>query len=146
MEPYAGLNGFVALAVDVLIAKLGVKGELNIITAGLPLTATVGLTATTRQSNPQVEAVYGPVISGRGPNGLILDVTLDGRSAMDLNLSTLSGAIKLFVEADLLITKIKEEITLIKWDGLSWSERIFETEFEPVSLLDVALINDLRNP
>ena len=146
VEPYAGLNGFVALAVDVLIAKLGVKGELNIITAGLPLTATVGLTATTRQSNPQVEAVYGPVISGRGPNGLILDVTLDGRSAMDLNLSTLSGAIKLFVEADLLITKIKEEITLIKWDGLSWSERIFETEFEPVSLLDVALINDLRNP
>ncbi|HYH99677.1 hypothetical protein [Hyalangium sp.] len=95
LEPYARLDAFAEAAVDVVIAAVGVRGDLSLIRAELPYTA----------------SLYVYLDTASSPSRLMTEL----ESVLQLKLSTLDGRIVVFARA-FGHTAEKE---LASFDGLS---------------------------
>jgi len=108
--PRMGLDGFAAAAVELLVVRAGIKGELTLLSIELPLTMNVTIKATTAST-----------------------FILEGTTSMDLVLRALSGRIAVFIESIFGDT----EHDLVNWTGLEMKERVFEQRLDPVSLTEL---------
>lgn len=103
--PTVEVHGFVSAAVDAYVARAGVKGELEIVHADMPVSIAVET------------------------DGAQLSVA----NSAELNLSTLSGRIAAFAEINYYFGSKSAEFTLVSWTGPSWNETLYEAEPYSVS-------------
>jgi len=97
VRPFAALDGFATLGLDLLLVEFGVGGELNVVTVALPFSAAVSITT------PGVlEAVTADV----GVN-----------VSAQLELAALSG--RVYVYADTFWDRY--ESTVFSWPGYTWN-------------------------
>lgn len=105
VEPYTRLDAFAALSIDILIARAGIKGRLELLSVSLPFTTRIALTAA---------------------RGDIRDLSLDIRSTLDFTLRALSGSISLWGEAGWCPFCIKGETVIFRWNGPRWSQKLLD--------------------
>ena len=91
-EPKAGVGAWVTAAVDLFLVSAGIRGDLTLIEAGLPLDAGVSVGKDARTAEPLAVA----------------------SATLDLVLQELSGAVSVFVT----VLGIPFEHELFSWDGL----------------------------
>jgi hypothetical protein len=113
ITPSVAVDGFATAAVDVGLARAGVKGSINIITLSLPvsLDTTIGRERVVESEPPSDNAV------------LIL------KNKADLVVSTLSGRVAVFAEAGTGPFEVSAERELISWSGPSASENVFTNDY-----------------
>ncbi len=98
-EPHVGVGGWVTAAVDLFLVSAGVRGDLTLIDAGLPLSASVSVGNDARTAEPLAQAT----------------------ARLDLVLEELSGAISVFVS----VLGIPYEHELFSWDGFRQTLRLW---------------------
>lgn len=101
ITPEVSAHGYVSAAVDAFVARAGVKGELELLTARMPLSLSVSV------------------------DGEELHMSNDA----SLHLSTLSGRIAAFAEINYLFGTESAEKTLVRWTGPSWDEPLYEADY-----------------
>jgi hypothetical protein len=101
ITPEVSAHGYVSAAVDAFVARAGVKGELELLTARMPLSLSVSV------------------------DGETLHMSNDA----SLHLSTLSGRIAAFAEINYLFGTESAEKTLVRWSGPSWDEPLYEADY-----------------
>ncbi len=105
-KPYANLDGFAQLAIDIFIAKVGIGGKLQLLKVALPLFAKVGLSA---------------------PQGDIRKLQLTVDAGMNFALNALKGSLYLFGEAGWCPACFKGRTDIFKWKGVGYSTKVFGT-------------------
>jgi hypothetical protein len=108
VEPYASVDGEIYAAVDAIILEAGIKGVLNIVHAGIPLTGEVAL---------------GP---HDGAHPFDLDVTMS--IGATLQFVFLSGHISVYVKVGICPFCAKAEQELVGWDGLHYDIPLFHKD------------------
>ncbi len=98
-EPHVGVGGWVTAAVDLFLVSAGVRGDLTLIDASLPLSAGVSVGYDARTAEPLALAT----------------------ARLDLVLQELSGAISVFVS----VLGIPYEHELFSWDGFRQTLRLW---------------------
>jgi len=106
VRPFLGVDGYLEAAINVIIAKFGIRGELNIITVSLPFRPSIRLIVNSLSGDPD-------------------DYELSVSARMSLDLSTLSGAISVFAKIGFCPLCYTGKRTIISWTGPSWSTQIF---------------------
>ncbi|MFN3196858.1 MAG: hypothetical protein ACE366_00380 [Bradymonadia bacterium] len=109
VKPYAMLNGFAALSIDILIARAGIKGTLEFLNMSLPFKAKIALNA---------------------PRGDIRALELVVETGLDFAFRALSGKIALWGEAGWCPFCVKGQVTIFKWTGPKWNTNIFKTKLK----------------
>ncbi|UJR85234.1 hypothetical protein [Sandaracinus amylolyticus] len=109
--PSARLEGFLSAAVDVVIARAGVKGRLTVLDLALPVTVTAGF--------EQREIPAGGEYLGNVLSSPMTVPHLGVLANADLRLTTLSGSISAFAEVGIGPFSKSAEITMLSWPGLS---------------------------
>lgn len=105
VKPFAALDGFATLGVDLLLVEIGVGGSLNVISVGLPFSASVAVTT------PGVlDALTADV-------GVQVDASLE--------LAALSG--RVFVYADTFWDRY--ESTIFSWPGYTWTTPLLRKSY-----------------
>ncbi len=108
--PRMGLSGFAAAAVELVVVRAGIKGELTLLALELPMSVNVSVKLTTDGS-----------------------FVLEGDTRMDIVMRALSGRIAVFLESIFGDT----EQDLVNWSGLELRENVFQQQLEPVSLTEL---------
>jgi hypothetical protein len=120
VEPFLGIDAFIAAALDVFIAEAGIRGDINVITVSVPFL-------------PYVEITLAPSGPIPGPADFELEIGVK----LDLKLSTLSGRVQAYAKAGICPLCVSGERTIIEWEGPSWSQNLFHHEYT-VNLGDLA--------
>jgi hypothetical protein len=107
VRPFASLDGFAELGIDLLLVELGVGADLRVLGIGVPLTARIGA----RTSGP-LESL------GRA--------TLDTQIGARLDVDSLSGGIYFYVDP---LIGDRWRHTFISWGGSEWTLPIFDKSF-----------------
>ncbi|MCA9539270.1 MAG: hypothetical protein KC620_10315 [Myxococcales bacterium] len=110
VTPFAYLNAFATVSVDIIVAAIGVKAELTLLRVDLPFNMRLGIE-----------------FSG---DELVLRLT----GGLDLELSSLSG--RFAVWARVLFVTIEE--TLFSWDGLRYTTNLFSIDTKSLPLARLA--------
>lgn len=105
VEPYTRVDAFASLAIELLVARGGIKGRLELLTLSLPFNTRIALNA---------------------PRGDIRALELTVRTKLDLALRALSGSISLWGEAGWCPFCIKGETVIFKWNGPKYRHNIFD--------------------
>lgn len=103
--PSARLDGFLKAYVDFVILRAGIRGDLLLLGATLPMTAHLRL-------HPHTD----PAIK------FVAEAAVD----VGATLETLSGRLALFAEIDAIIYEETFEKTLVSWDGWSTSGTVYD--------------------
>ncbi len=122
LGPFLSVYGFVEFAIDIFIARAGIRGELVIIDVGLPVS--VGMTIE-QQNSP-------------------FDLRLSVGMGVKLKLTTLAGNIKVFGEIGWCPLCKRLSKTIAKWDGFVMERKLFEHKYE-VSVRDLVLALEIGN-
>ena len=109
VEPFARLRAYAEAAVDIFIAAVGIRGELTLLEAGLPLTASLSL----HLDDPDFRRASLRVSTG-----------------LSARLSTLSGALMVFGRLGFCPLCWTGEGQIASWPGLRWSVNVLRHEFE----------------
>lgn len=115
LEPFASVDGELYAGVDLFIVSAGIKGRLQLVHAGVPLNASVGL-------------AYGL----GGHNTLALEVA--GRA--DLKFVFMSGSIDVYVTVGPCPFCAEFDESIVSWDGIRHDIPLFKKSFT-VPLVDV---------
>jgi len=110
VEPFLGIDAYIAAAIDVFIAEAGIRGDINVITVSLPFRPGVTLRqlgGTPVPSNFQVEI----------------------GATLDLALSTLSGRIQAYAEIGFCPLCADVERTVVEWEGPRWDQNLFDQTY-----------------
>ena len=105
VRPLAAVSGYVFVGLDIWIAKVGVRGFLDIIELGLPLTSRLELAARSEG------------------NDLVVDLTSSTR--LDVDVVTLSGRIEAFAGA----FGKEWSKTIVSWPGIGTTKPIFNHSY-----------------
>jgi hypothetical protein len=116
-RPFLGVDGYVEAAIDIFIAEVGIRGDLNLITVSLPFRPSIGV---------------GLKEPAAGPD----DFELSVNARLDLNLSTLSGKLAAYAEIGFCPFCYTGRRTLLDWSGPSWNTVLFNQSYA-VSLDDL---------
>ncbi|MCY1074546.1 hypothetical protein [Archangium lansingense] len=115
LEPFASVDGELYAGVDLFVVSAGIKGRLQLVHAGVPLNASVGL-------------AYGL----GGYNTLALEVA--GRA--DLKFVFMSGSIDVYVALGPCPFCVEYDESIVSWDGIRHDIPLFKKSFA-VPLVDV---------
>ncbi len=110
IEPYAGVDGYIEAGIDILIASAGIRGNLNIITASVPFTAGLGVEVLSLSLDPA-------------------DYQLTVNTALDLEISTLSGSIQGYASLGPCPFCLTGEFDFVSWPGVTFERNIFDHEY-----------------
>ncbi|MEM6732746.1 MAG: hypothetical protein AAF658_14395, partial [Myxococcota bacterium] len=124
VEPHMQVSGFVEAGLDVVVAAIGIRGELTLIRASVPFDATLNLNAI---EDNEANLAF--------PQNLKLSVT----TQLGLTINTLSGAFKVFCSIGFCPFCKRASKTLFQWDGLTFERAIFSQDYE-VFLGDLNLV------
>ncbi|MCB9663591.1 MAG: hypothetical protein H6732_05745 [Alphaproteobacteria bacterium] len=130
--PMIGLWGYLEAGVDVFIAGAGVRGSVEVISAGTLFKLDLGLVLQAggnASEEAQVEAAHP------------LELALLISTGMDLKLSTLSGKIEAYAYIGFCQPLCKEASeVIVSWNGPHWDKPIFQHDVEiNLATLDLAL-------
>lgn len=125
VEPHMQVSGFVEAGLDVVVAAIGIRGELTLIRAAVPFDATLNINAI---PNNEADLDF--------PQNLQLSV----ETQLGLTINTLSGAFKVFCSIGFCPFCKKASKTLFQWDGLTFERAIFSQDYE-VFLGDLILVD-----
>ena len=117
VRPFLGVDGYVAAALDVFIAEVGIRGDLNIITVSLPFRPSIGVRALRLSTEPE-------------------DFELNIAARLDLELSTLSGTLSAYAEIGWCPFCYTGRFTLVEWEGPKWVTNLFDQTYT-VTLADL---------
>jgi hypothetical protein len=106
VEPFLGVDAYLAAAIDIFIAEAGVRGEVNVITVSVP---------------------FRPGVTVRQLGGLPVPANFEIEigARLDVALSTLSGRIQAYAEIGFCPFCADVERTIIEWQGPRWEQNIF---------------------
>jgi hypothetical protein len=107
--PSASVHAYASAAADVLLARVGVKGEMNVLTASLPTGVDIGVQQDGCNGRP------GPC--------------LRVRAGSDMDLTTLDGRIAVFAEVGVWPLRKRIEREVVSWNGASLHENVFHPDF-----------------
>lgn len=122
-EPYLAAKGFVEAAINIGIAKAGVRGELTIIHMSVPVRASVGVT-TDVQLGAQGEA---PQLGDLELDAaqFDVDVNVDAR----LRLRTLDGRISAFAQTGFCPICARASIDIVNWKGPQYDRTLYREDW-----------------
>lgn len=117
VRPYLGVSGYVEAAIDIFIAEVGIRGDLNLITVSLPFRPSFIVRLKELSTDPN-------------------DFELSVRARLDLELSTLSGKLSAYAEIGFCPFCYTGRKTIVEWAGPSWNTRLFDQQYT-VTLADL---------
>ncbi|MCA9677966.1 MAG: hypothetical protein KC464_23275, partial [Myxococcales bacterium] len=120
VTPWFGVDGFATAAVDALVVRAGVKGQIAILHGALPFVA--GAEVHAKPDAPTEDVFHA-------------------RAEIGLELSTLSGRIAAFAELGVCPFCTGAEGTIISWQGPAWNEPLASYDYA-ISLADLDLVFD----
>jgi hypothetical protein len=115
LEPFASVDGELYAGVDLFVVAAGIKGRLQLVHAGVPLNASVGL-------------AYGL----GGTHSLALELA----TRADLKFTFMSGSIDVYVTVGPCPFCAEFDETLVSWDGIRHNVPLFQKSFT-VPLADI---------
>jgi hypothetical protein len=118
LEPYVGVYGYIEVALDIVIARAGVRGEVTVVQLSIPVTLDMSLAA----------VPASPV-----------DLELGVGMSVAARFETLSGRISAFGELGPCPLCARLEKTIVKWDGFRWDKVLYDQSYD-VSVGDLALV------
>ncbi len=118
LEPFLGVNGFIEVSLSVLIAEVGIRGEITVIKLSLP--AQVGIQAQSSLVNAVPDVDF------------VIDTNVKAR------FTTLEGRILVYAQVGIGALKKRWEKPIVKWDGFSWDKTLFAQTYN-VSVGDLIL-------
>ena len=125
LEPFARARGFVSAAVELGVARAGIRGELTILEASFPFSPSFALA-----TDLEADVAAGAAVAD-------LKLIVETKAAM--RLSTLDGEINAFAEVGWPPIGVRGSITLIDWNGPSWEQPLYKNTYElPLATLSYA--------
>ncbi|MBX3229161.1 MAG: hypothetical protein KIT84_02410 [Labilithrix sp.] len=121
-EPYASIDGYLEAGIDIFVARVGIRGELNIVRAALPFSAGFGV---------EIKKADLPLHDPKRL-GLFADTRLD------VKVSTLSGSLNVFGEVGWCPLCIRGSKEIVSWEGPAWDTNIFKAKYD-VNLYDLGV-------
>jgi len=119
VEPFAQVDGFLEAGIDVVIAAIGIRGELNIITVSVPFRAGLGVEVLSATPEPSS-----------------FQLTVD--TSLALRLSTLNGALSVYGRLGWCPFCVSGSKELVSWSGPSWNTTFFDQRYK-VNLADLGV-------
>lgn len=120
IAPFIAAKGFVEAAVNLLIVRAGIRGEITILDASLPFSLNLGLS-----ENPNAVSADSWVDGGNYRN-----LHLWANTDLSLRLRTLDGHIGVFAEVGLGPWRRRISKTLIDWNGPSWERSLYNNQWD----------------
>jgi hypothetical protein len=125
LEPFARARGFVTAAVELLVARAGIRGEITLLEASLPFRPSLTLA-----SDFDLDLQAGAASA---------DLTLYVDTEALLRVRTLDGEISAYAEVGWPPLDVRGSITLIQWSGPRWETPLYRRSYEiPLATLAVA--------
>lgn len=121
LEPYVGVYGFIEVAIDIVIARAGVRGEVTILELSIPVTLDLSLAAVSAPAPQYVDLEFGVGMS------------------VATRFESLSGRISAFGELGPCPLCVRLEKTIVRWDGFRWDETLYDQDYD-VSVGDLAMV------
>ncbi len=119
VEPFAQVDGFLEAGIDVVIAAIGIRGELNIITVSVPFRSGLGVEVLSATPEPSS-----------------FQLTVD--TSLALRLSTLNGSLSVYGRLGWCPFCVSGSKELVGWSGPSWNTTFFNQQYK-VNLADLAV-------
>ena len=118
VAPFVGIGGFLQAALEMGVARAGVRGDLTVFEGELPFEASVavGLDDGTLGSDAQSFAAT--------------NLYLTANTRLSLAITTLSGALKLFVEVGFGALSKRWSWSFLEWPGFTSSTTLFEQDYQ----------------
>ncbi len=115
--PFVGIGGFLQAALEMGVARAGVRGDLTVFEGELPFEAsvTVGLDDGSLGGAPSFEAT---------------NLYLTVNTKLSLAITTLSGALKLFVEVGIGAFSKRWSWSFLEWPGFTSETSLFEHDYQ----------------